>query len=117
MRVAVLVIVALCARSAYAEDGAPAPASTDPAREEFLRALAVYNAGDFAASIDGFHKAYDLDPTKSQYLFSWAQALRRSGDCTKALELYAKVLAMPLDKRNAAATRQAMAMCERPTIT
>jgi tetratricopeptide (TPR) repeat protein len=106
MRFAVLLVVTLVTGTAYA--------SPEEAAAENARAKQLYNAGDFAGSIEVFHKAYELDP-QSEYLFGWAQALRRSGNCSEAMKLYTKLLALPLSEIDAAATRQAMARCEGKT--
>ena len=103
MRVILVVLVVLSARIANA--------TPEEAAAESQRAKTLYAAGDFAAAADAFHKAYELDP-KSEYLFGKAQALRKGGDCPAALALYEKLLAMPLDEVERAATRQAMARCE-----
>jgi tetratricopeptide (TPR) repeat protein len=78
-------------------------------------ALAAYTAGKFAQAIADYQQAFELD-AKSEYLFGWAQSLRRSGDCPGALVLYRKVLAMKLDDIQLAATRQAMSRCPESAV-
>ena len=77
---------------------------------ELARGKALYAAGDFAAATAAFRTAFELEP-KSDYLFAWAQAVRKGGDCHAALALYRQLLAMTLTAEQTAATRQAMARC------
>ena len=116
MRVVVLAGFALATRVALAQpaDGSGAPQDPVPAQPdetEAARAKELYAKGEFKPAADAFHKAYELAP-KSEHMFGEAQALRKAGDCTAALELYTKLLATSLDETDAAATRQAMALCE-----
>jgi tetratricopeptide (TPR) repeat protein len=133
MRCAVLVVCALVARAAHADDGsapppgdgsaAPVPGdgsaaprpddapANDAARSKFERAKQLHRAGEYKAAADLFREAYELDP-QPEYMFGRAQALRKAGDCPAAIELYKKVLEQPLDKIDAGATRQSMALCE-----
>jgi tetratricopeptide (TPR) repeat protein len=104
----VVAIVLGFASPVHAQEAAP-PTEAQ-ASKIFEQAQADYAAGNFAAAIVGFQKAFELDP-KSDYLFGWAQSLRRSGDCPGALVQYRKLLAMPLAADQAAATRQAMSRC------
>lgn len=87
-----------------------AHANPADATRHFELAQAAYAAQDFVRASAEFEAAFELDP-KSDYLFGWAQSVRRSGDCPGALALYRKLLAMPLAPDQAAATRQAMSRC------
>jgi tetratricopeptide (TPR) repeat protein len=110
---AVAIAMAALVSTAHADDRDVAPSEVAQASEAatvFERAQAAYAAGNFAAAIGDFKKAFELDP-KSDYLFGWAQSLRRSGDCPGALVQYRRLLAMPLAEDQAAATRQAMSRC------
>lgn len=92
---------------------ASAPASADPGDPVTLAesAQASYASGDFAAAAAGFQRAFELDP-KAEYLFGWAQAVRKGGDCATALVLYRRLLEMPLEEDQRAATQLAMARCK-----
>src|SRR5262245_37011054 len=98
MRGAIVVVILLLASVASAD--------SDQATAESERAKAEYAAGNFVVAAEAFQHAYELDP-RSEYMFGWAQARRKNGDCPGALELYRKLLAMPLEQEEAAATRQA----------
>ena len=80
------------------------------AAEAFEHAKASYAAGDFASAAATFRAAFEADP-QADYLFGWAQAVRRGGDCPGAMALYRHLLAMQLTDEQAAATRQAMSRC------
>ena len=80
------------------------------AAEAFEHAKASYAAGDFAAAATAFRAAFEADP-QADYLFGWAQAVRRGGDCPGAMAQYRRLLAMQLSDEQAAATRQAMSRC------
>jgi tetratricopeptide (TPR) repeat protein len=103
MKRLVALVVAICAGTAHA--------SPEDANAEAARGKSLYVSGDFRAAADAYRKAYELD-AQSEYLFGWAQALRRGGDCAAALELYSKLLAMPLSETDTAATHQSMARCD-----
>jgi tetratricopeptide (TPR) repeat protein len=94
--------IAMVASLAHADPG--------DATAVFERAKASYAAGDYAAATAAFRTAFELDP-KADYLFGWAQAVRKGGDCRAALALYRKLLAMTLTPEQTTATQQAMARC------
>src|SRR5215470_882357 len=72
MRWLAVASIAVAASLAHADPGDAAAA--------FERAKTSYAAGDFAAATAAFRTAFELDP-KADYLFGWAQAIRKAGDC------------------------------------
>ncbi len=93
---------------------AAAVARADPATDEFERAKASYSSSDYVTASAAFQRAFELDG-RAEYLFGWAQAERKRGNCPLALELYLKLTAMPLEADQREATRLAMAQrCDLP---
>ena len=62
-----------------------APAS--PSNDALLRAREAYEDERFADAARAFEEAYALDP-RPKYLYAQAQALRLSGDCVAAIDVY-----------------------------
>jgi tetratricopeptide (TPR) repeat protein len=106
MRVVLVAVLSCVARLALADDPITASGESE-------RAKALYAAGDFTAATAAFRSAFELEP-RAEYLFGWAQSLRKGGDCQAALVLYDKLLAMTLTDDERAATNQAMSRCDRP---
>lgn len=86
-------------------------ASAD-AGDGFRRGLARYEAGDYAAAATEFEQAYADEPSVT-ILFAWAQAVRQGGDCRKAIELYERLLAGKLRRKQRAAVKKARTACRR----
>ncbi len=122
MRVVIAGVIAssAIATSAVADElPIPVDAETGPdttAAARFEQAQTAYAAGNFTLAIVSFKAAFELDP-KSDYLFGWAQSVRRQGDCPAAMVLYRKLLAMRLADDQLAATRQAMSRCPSEPVT
>jgi tetratricopeptide (TPR) repeat protein len=71
---------------AWAEPPASKKAAAS-ARTHYKKGMKAYDLGRFDEAVRAFEDAYDADPSAA-YLFNIAQAYRRSGNDTKALELY-----------------------------
>jgi hypothetical protein len=85
----VAAIVLAIAGPARADDNEP----TDPTAKAHLAAgSAAYKAGDFAAAAREFEAGFTVEPWP-KFLFAWAQAVRRGGDCDASVALYRRYLA------------------------
>ncbi len=74
------------------------------------RGQSHYDAGDFAEAAAAWAQAYALDP-RPDYLFRWAQAERRAGNCPVATQLYRRYLEYDLHPDNVAAAQKNLARC------
>ena len=86
-----IVFVIALARIAWADPADPAPQSP-AAQATFDAGKQAYNAGDFARAAAQFEAGFAVEPW-SGFLFMWGQAVRRGGDCPKAVELYRRFIA------------------------
>ena len=84
-----LACLAVSAGVARADTATP---TTADGQARFETGSAAYAAGDFARASEEFSAGYGVEPW-SGFLFAWAQAERRAGDCTEAIELYRRFLA------------------------
>ena len=69
-----------------------------------------YQAGNFADAAAAFAEAHATDP-RPDYLYRWAQAERRAGNCPVAAQLYRRYLENDLPPENAEAARKNLARC------
>ncbi len=90
-----------------ADSIAAAPSPGEAAHEAGLQA---YERGDFREAMAQFQRAYELDRHASD-LYGWAQAAREAGDCTTALELYERFIALGIEGEARAAAEQNAARC------
>lgn len=71
--------------------------------EHFDRATAAFNRDDYEAAASELKAAYAIEPNPL-VLYAWAQALRLSGDCDKAVPMYRRFLTMnPTDEERSLA--------------
>ena len=88
------------------------PAQTvEQAKTALRQGQAAYDRGDFAAAMESFERAYELDP-QPVYLYPWAQAARNAGDCTLSRELYQRFLDSGVQGDARKAAEQNMTRCE-----
>jgi tetratricopeptide (TPR) repeat protein len=85
-------------------------APQDGAAEFVARGQAHYDAGDFADAAAEFAEAYSRDP-RPDYLYRWAQAERRAGNCPAAAQLYRRYLENDLPPENVDAAEKNLARC------
>jgi len=94
---------------------ATSPAHAAPkggeARVQFDRGVAAYTKGDYAAAADALGASFVLE-ADPETLFAWAQTERKLGHCDRALELYAKLLAMDLPAENKRAIQVQIDECK-----
>lgn len=94
---------------------ATSPAHAAPeggeARVQFDRGVAAYTKGDYAAAADALGASFVLE-ADPETLFAWAQTERKLGHCDRALDLYAKLLAMDLPAENKRAIEVQIAECK-----
>lgn len=72
---------------------APAPSPEAAARESFERALALFNAGDFAAALPLFERAYEQSGHRASTIRALAQCERALGHAGRAIILFREYLA------------------------
>jgi tetratricopeptide (TPR) repeat protein len=71
---------------------------------------AHYDAGNFAEAAAAFAEAHARDPSPD-YLYRWAQAERRAGNCPAAVQLYRRYLDNELPPENVEAAEKNLARC------
>jgi tetratricopeptide (TPR) repeat protein len=82
-----------------------------PAAEDLVaQGQQHYRAGNFADAAAAFAEAHATDP-RPEYLYRWAQAERRAGNCPVAAQLYRRYLGHDLPPENAEAARKNLARC------
>lgn len=65
---------------------------TDPKAKKLLEdGAAAYKEGNFEDAIDKFRKGFEMEPAAA-FLYSWAQAERKSGNCRAAIRLYSQFI-------------------------
>ena len=85
---------------------------TDPrAKAQFEAGLAAYEQKDFAAARRAFEAAYEIEQVAT-LLWSWAQAERLGGRCSKAIDLYRKFQGAKVTPTQSAAAGEMIAQCE-----
>ncbi len=89
---------------------AAAPTRAD-AKKLFDKALALYGNEDFKGAVDALAKSFKLQADPDT-LFAWAQAERKLGDCSKAIELYDKLLKYDLPAENRDAVNESKTECQ-----
>jgi tetratricopeptide (TPR) repeat protein len=82
----------------------------DQARVHYDRGIELYAAKDYAGAIRELEAGYAIDPRR-EFLFAQAQALRLSGDCTRAVPLYQKFLASEPNEVQVNATHIGLSRC------
>ncbi|HEU5055803.1 MAG TPA: hypothetical protein VFU21_04740 [Kofleriaceae bacterium] len=108
MKAAVL-LVALAAGAGAAR---AQPRAMDPeARAHLERGLRAYAERQWEAAVEELRAGYQIDP-HPDFLFPWAQALRRSGDCAGALPLYRRALSEAAGAEDRADIERLIAGCE-----
>ena len=85
-------------------------APQEGAAEFVARGQKHYNAGDFAEAAAAFAEAHARDP-RPDYLYRWAQAERRAGNCPAAAQLYRRYLDNDLPRENIEAAEKNLARC------
>lgn len=85
-----LVALGVVAGTISAAD-AKGPLRDPQAEAHFEVAQKFFDKDDYASAIPELKAAYSIEPNP-QLLYAWAQAVRLSGDCAKALGLYQRFL-------------------------
>jgi tetratricopeptide (TPR) repeat protein len=96
----VVLVVALAARSARADDPA-----TRTARHHFERGEKLYALTRFSEALDEYQKAFDARPIPD-FLFNIGQCYRNLGDYDSAIFSYRKYLTLAPDAPNRAQVEQ-----------
>jgi len=95
---------------------AASPAAAAPkgraAKVQFDKGVAAYGKSDYVTASLAFGKSYALE-VDVETLFAWAQSERKQGDCTKASELYAKLLDSKLPAENKSVVQGQLDECKR----
>jgi tetratricopeptide (TPR) repeat protein len=88
------------------------PAEDNPSTAEaaFAGGFEHYRAGRYAEASADFARAYRREPDP-RYLYSWAQAERKTGNCAVAVQLYRRYLEHDLPTENVDAARTNMLRC------
>jgi tetratricopeptide (TPR) repeat protein len=88
------------------------PDGFDPSSAEasFSAGLEHYREGRHAEASADFARAYRREPDP-RYLYSWAQAERKTGNCAVAVQLYRRYLEHDLPTENVDAARTNMLRC------
>jgi tetratricopeptide (TPR) repeat protein len=88
------------------------PAEVDPSSAEasFEAGFDHYREGRYAEASADFARAYRREPDP-RYLYSWAQAERKTGNCAVAVQLYRRYLEHDLPAENIDAARTNMLRC------
>jgi len=76
---------------AYAQTEGANDGPSPEAREAHTRAVKQFDAGDYAAALSSFQKAYDLSPT-FHILYNIGRASRRTGDYIRSLDALERYL-------------------------
>ena len=107
---------ALTAVVALVLAGTPVNAIAAPkgraAKTQFDKGVVAYGKSDFVTASLAFGKSYALE-ADVEILFAWAQAERKQGNCDKASELYAKLLASKLPAENKVVVQGQLDECKR----
>jgi hypothetical protein len=90
-----------------------APKDKD-AKKMFDRGVAAYSKGDYAAAAAAMSESYakEGDP---ETLFAWAQAEKKLGHCSNAVELYNTLLGFDLPAENKKVIQGQLAECKQAT--
>lgn len=91
---------------------APSAQPLSPAEQAKERALDAWEAGRYEEARAEIARAYELDPLR-RYLFARARIEQADGHCDVANEFYRRYLAENPPEVDAAATRRAIAECDR----
>lgn len=62
------------------------------ANQLFVRAQKLFSTHNYLEAADLIGQAYELDPTKHDYLYARGQALRLAGNCDAAITVYQQYL-------------------------
>jgi tetratricopeptide (TPR) repeat protein len=93
-----------------------ADAQEVPGAVDYLKeGLALFQAGDYAKAAEKFEKAHALDPGPAA-TFAWAQALRKNGECPRAIELYKRFLQMEISEEQRQAALESMELCPKSKV-
>ncbi|MEM6990682.1 MAG: hypothetical protein AAF721_09300 [Myxococcota bacterium] len=107
-------VAALWVAQASPAAAAPEPSSAgqpvETAEDAFAAGGAAYEAGDYERAAEHYERGYSLSPNPV-FLYSWAQAVRNAGDCTRAIELYERFLETGATGDSKAAAEQNIARC------
>lgn len=87
------------------------PDADPPGRHELEAGLRAYERGDYDVAIEHFERAYALDRAPA-YLYAWAQAARKAGDCQAAVDLYRRFVDAGAQGAQREAALQNQARCE-----
>lgn len=104
-------VSALIAALVLASSPALAAPKTGAARAHFDRGVAAYTKGDYASASEALGASFVLE-ADPETLFAWAQTERKLGHCDRAIDLYAKLLAMDLPAENKQAVQIQIDECK-----
>lgn len=96
--------------AALASSTASAAPRTAPAKAAFERGVVAYQRGDFAAAAEALGTSFKLEPDV-ETLFAWAQAERQQDNCTRAIELFDRLLTFELPPENKKVVRSKIEEC------
>ena len=106
-------VLVLAGAAAHAQPApAPDPDPVAQAKQRYGDGKRFYDIGDYAQAIASWKHAYVLS-NAPMLLFNIAQAYRLSGDCKKALEMYANYERVDPNPPNREDLEQAKTRCDR----
>jgi hypothetical protein len=103
--IAVLAAIALAATPAFATPKGKA------AKAAFDKGVKAYQKKDYDAAASALQKSFDLEKD-ADTLFALAQAVKLTGDCVRASELFARLLDFDLPAANREAVKKKIAECD-----
>lgn len=106
----VVVVMAVTLSVRPVAHAAPPEAQRAEARGHVARGEQQYAAGHFPEAAAEFAQAHALD-AQPAYLYRWAQAERRAGNCPVAVQLYRRYLRHELPAENVEAAQKNLARC------
>jgi tetratricopeptide (TPR) repeat protein len=90
--------------------GPPSPEAAEDAARADAEGRRHFEAGNFAEAAALYARAHAQDP-RPIYLYHWAQAERRAGNCPVAAQLYRRYLEYDVGPENEAAAKKNLARC------
>ena len=116
------VVCAAFAAPAFAQPKPPAGQTKTmplppPVNADVKQGLDLYAAGDFTAAVPVLERAHEAEPANFEVHFALAQALRKTGQCDKALPHYKALVDTAPEPAKADEVHAAMAECPVAVVT